>query len=156
MIGKYTFKVDADFIKRRDAHIERELANPKNKGKTADDFYYRWDCELPEYHQSLIDPNQTLTDAFEYDTIHKEYHNLDYKIDSEKGVHVSDWIQAQIDNGYIDNLVIWRWLPRNIHRIVREDMDISYEILAIVNAKEAKRLIKKNRFDWRKVNERVA
>lgn len=159
LLGKYKAKVTKDFIESRNKKIAGALKNPKNAGKKEEDFYYRWDAELPEYHQSIIDDLQELYEGFEYDTTHQILKNLDYKQDSYAGVHVSDYIQEQIDEGNIQYLVIWKWLPNNKHHVLIEESVVEYEIVAIVDAKEARELLKKstnNRFKWREVNERIS
>jgi len=159
LLGNYKTKVSKDFIQRRDKKIADALKNPKNKGKSKEDFYYRWDAELPEHHQSAIDNLQELYEGFEYDTTHRILKNLDYKQNSKSGVHVSDYIQEQIAKNNVQYLVIWEWMPHNLHRVLKEDSVVEYKIIAVVNAKEALELLKKsgnNRFNWREVNERIS
>ena len=66
---------------------------------------------------------------------------------SQKGVHISASIQKCIKEDVLDKLVIWRWLP--FYTELKEGMRVKYEILAIVDAKEAlNQLNEENRFKF--------
>ena len=163
MLGKYKAKVWPEFIVRRDRRVHEDLTSDRKKGikSTKDEHLFRKDEEFPEYHQPTIDKNQTHAPEHEkrWDTEHATLGNLDYKQDAKNGVHVSQWIQKRIEEGNIDYLVIWKWLPFGQHNVLTEDSMVEYEIIAVVNAKEALELLKKsenNRFNWREVNERIS
>jgi len=163
MLGKYKAKVWPEFIVRRDKRVTEDLISDKKKGikSTKGQHIFRKDAEFPEYHQPMIDKNQIHAPESEkrWDTNHTTLGHLDYKQDAKAGVHVSPWIQERIEEGHIDYLVIWKWLPFGLHHVLTEDYVVEYEIIAIVNAKEALELLKKsenNRFNWREVNERIS
>ena len=99
----YKGKVAKEFIVRRDERIAEDK-------RSNVDPYFQWDCEFVEWHQAKVDPFQTLYDGYEYDTTHKVLGNIDYKIYSKAGVHVSPYIQKQILEGKIDKLGIWMWV----------------------------------------------
>ena len=138
MIGTYKAVVTAEFIERRD-----KMAPEFNAG------IFGADAEFPEHHQAEIDPEQELHESWEYDTYHYEMDsNLDYKMYSQTGIHISKAIQRVIRKGITQKLVIWRWLP--FYEELTEGMEVEYEILGIVDAKEAlSKLNKENRFKFK-------
>lgn len=138
MIGTYKAVVTAEFIKYRD-----EMSQVFNAG------IFGADAEFPEHHQAEIDPEQELNESWEYDTYHYEMDsNLDYKMYSQTGIHISKAIQRVIRKGITQKLVIWRWLPFYVE--LTEGMEVEYEILGIVDAKEAlSKLNKENRFNFK-------
>lgn len=140
LVGIYAGIVSPEFI----AHRDRK-APSYNAG------IFGADAEFPEYHQVEIDPMQTLFEGWEYDTDHSVLHlALDYKMYSQDGIHVSKPIQRAIKKGKTDALVIWRWLPE--YKELQAWMQVKYEILGIVDAKEAlKKLNAKNRFTFKLV-----
>ena len=137
MIGIYQGVVSKEFIKRRDI-----MAPVFKQG------IFGADAEFPEHHQADIDDQQELNETYHYDTYHSGLSaSLDYKMHSQKGVHISKSIQKCIKEDVLDKLVIWRWLPFYIE--LKEGMRVKYEILAIVDAKEAlNELNEENRFTF--------
>lgn len=135
MIGTYTGVVSEEFIERRD-----RMAPGFNAG------VFGADAEFPEHHQAEVDPNQTLHEGWEYDTYNSELNlAIDYKMYSKDGIHISPKIQGAIRRGKIDSLAIWRWLP--YYHELEPGLKVEYEILAIVDAKEAlSKINSKNRF----------
>lgn len=108
------------------------------------------DCEFPEFHQSQIDPDQTLYKGWHYDTNHRVLGHLDYKLLSSKGVHVSDSIKKQIANGNIQYLVIWKW--KHQYKEIYLNQEVEYILLGIVDAKLALEHLKSaNYFDYNKI-----
>jgi hypothetical protein len=119
--------VTKEFIEQRNVKVAKDK-NKKNP-------FFRWDSEFPEYHQVQIDKNQTLYEGFEYDTVHAHLGNLDYKMYSKDGVHVSDYIKDKVDEGLIDYFVVWMW--NKPHEKLEEGMEVEYTILGFVDAKQA-------------------
>ena len=134
-------KVAKEFIERRDERVAEDK-------RTTVDPYFQWDCEFPEWHQSKVDPYQTLHEhPYEWDTIHKFMGNIDYKLDSKYGVKVSDYIKGLVLEGKIQKFGVWRWLKKP-HKILRLNDMVQYKILDYVDAKEAvKRLKHDGTFD---------
>ena len=127
-----------EFIEQRDEKIA--VDNNPNPD-------FRWDSEFPEFHQAEIDPKQTIYEGFEFDTIHEDLGNLDYKMYSQSGVHVSKYIQRQVAAGKIDKFVVWMWVKP--WEKLKEGMPVEYEILGQVDAKEAvKKINEENRFTF--------
>ena len=125
---RYKGKVAKEFIVRRDERVakdEREQLDP----------YFQWDCEFVEWHQAKVDPFQTLYEGYEYDTVHKVLGNIDYKIYSKAGVHLSPYIQKQILEGKIDKLGIWMWVKP--YKRLELGESVEYEIIDFVDAKQA-------------------
>ncbi len=137
MIGIHQGVVSKEFIERRDI-----MAPVFNAG------IFGADAEFPEHHQSEIDSMQELNETYHYDTYHSGLSaSLDYKMHSQKGVHISTSIQKCIKEDVLDKLVIWRWIP--FYTELKEGMRVKYEILAIVDAKEAlNQLNEENRFTF--------
>lgn len=137
MIGTYSATVTSEFIERRD-----RMAPEFNAG------VFGADAEFPEHHQAEIDPEQTLNESWEYDTYHSGLGaTLDYKMYAAAGIHVSAAIQRAIRSGKTEKLVIWRWKP--FYAELKEGMDVEYEILGVVDAKEAlSKLNRENRFTF--------
>ena len=130
--------VTQEFIERRNEIVRNDNRSDVNP-------YFQWDSEFVEWDQCQIDPQQTMYDGYEYDTVHAELGNLDYKMFSKKGVHVSAYIQKQILEGKIDQLVIWKWA--NGYKQLCEGDIVEYEILGTVEAKTVlNRLNNENRF----------
>jgi hypothetical protein len=127
-MSRYKGKVAKEFIVRRDERIAED--NRENL-----DPYFQWDCEFVEWHQAKVDPFQTLYDGYEYDTTHKVLGNIDYKIYSKAGVHVSPYIQKQIIEGKIDKLGIWMWIKP--YKRLELGESVEYEIIDFVDAKQA-------------------
>ena len=137
MIGTYMATVSEEFIERRD-----RMAPEFNAG------VFGADAEFPEHHQVEIDPSQTLNEGWEYDTYHADLNlALDYKMYSKDGIHISAAIQRAIRAGKVDSLVIWRWQP--YYQELKPGMKVKYEIMDVVDAKEALRKINsQNRFTF--------
>jgi hypothetical protein len=131
--------VNKEFIEQRNIKVAKD----KNRNP-----YFRWDCEFVEHHQAAVDRFQTLYEGFEYDTKHEHLGNLDYKIYSKAGVHISDYIQKQVKNGLIDYFAIWSW-AKPWGDPLEEGQVVEYDILGHVDAKEAiKQLNEENRFTF--------
>jgi len=123
---KFKATPDHEFIQSRDKQAKK--LSQQTRGA---------DCEFIEYHQAIVDQFQTIYEGMEYDTTHTAIGRIDYKQFAQNGVHVSTWIKARIDEGIIDALGIWRWLPNNRYVELEEDVPVQYEILEYVNAQEA-------------------
>ena len=133
MIGLYHSIVTKEFI--------------NNRSKKEHDYKHGRrgvDCEWPENHQSIIDPNQTLYEGKETDTIHKELEGLDYKQFAKVGVYVSPYTLTQIRKGITKHLPIWEWANNNRYQELYEGMEVSYRILGIVDAKKVLEYCEKN------------
>ena len=130
---------DSDFIRMRD-----------KKSKTMKMGVMGADCEFPEYHQSIVDPKQTYYYGFQYDTMHEDYGELDYKQYSHKGIHISEYTKKQIKSGKVKYIVVWKWFDNNVWKQLEEGVSVGYEICGMVDAKEAlKQLDKKtHRFPY--------
>lgn len=127
------------FITQRNQKVARD---------SRDNPYFFWDSELPEWHQCEIDPKQTMNTSWHWDTVHEELGNIDYKLFSQAGVHVSDAIQRQVKEGNIDYFGVWMWATR--HQQLQEGVEVEYDLLGYVDAKEAIKKINKatNRFKF--------
>lgn len=136
MIGTYKATVTPEFIQHRNRQAPKYNAG-----------VFGADAEFPEHHQVTIDAEQTLHEAWEYDTYHSGMDSrLDYKMYSQAGIHISPAIQRAIKANKTDKLVIWRWID---YTELREGMEVEYEILGIVDAKESIRnLDRHNRFEF--------
>ena len=128
MIGTYTGIVTAEFIKRRDYMVSQPNWNAGIRGA---------DAEFPEWHQALIDPNQTLYEEWEWDTNHSLYGTLDYKQFAKPGIKISSPIIKVIKQDKTENLPIWRWSNGNRWVELTEGMEVSYDIMGVVNARQA-------------------
>ena len=130
---------DSDFIRMRD-----------KKSKTMKMGVMGADCEFPEYHQSIVDPKQTYYYGYQYDTMHEDYGELDYKQYSAKGIHVSEYTKKQIESGKVKYIVVWKWFNNNVWKQLEEGVSVGYEICGMVDAVEAlKQLDKKtHRFPY--------
>lgn len=137
MIGTYKATVTPEFIQHRNRQAPKYNAG-----------VFGADAEFPEHHQVTIDEEQILYEKWEYDTYHTGLEcSMDYKMHSHSGIHVSPAIQRVITAGKTDKLVIWRWLPEYVE--LEAGMEVEYEILAIVDAKESIRnLDRHNRFEF--------
>lgn len=136
---RYKGKVTKEFIEQRD----RKVSADKNKNPE-----FRWDCEFVEHHQAAVDRAQTLYEGYEYDTLHRDLGRLDYKIYSKAGVHISEYIQKQVNKGIIDYFAIWSW-AKPWEGPLEEGQVVEYDILGHVDAKEAiKHLNEENRFTF--------
>lgn len=134
--------VSKEFINRRQLRVNKDKRNDVNP-------YFQWDCEFVEFHQCEVDPQQTVYKGYEYDTVHEEFGNLDYKLYSKAGVHISPYIQRQIRKGLIDHLVIWRW--ENGYKQLTEGAEVEYNIIGTIPAKFVlDKLNAENRFDYDK------
>lgn len=137
--GLCTGTVSAEFIEKRDVHVERIM---REEGVKEEDAIRRWDCEFPEQHQSLIDPLQTLFEGNEkythhcFDTIDEELDNCDYKQNSQKGVHISSFIYDRCEDGTIDHIVVWEWANGNRHKRLYINDEVSYIVLGAVPAQQ--------------------
>ena len=141
MLGTYTGIVTAEFIKRRDIMVSQPNWKAGIMGA---------DAEFPEQHQAMIDLDQTLYEGWQYDTIHSEYGNVDYKQYSQAGVKISPAIKRVIEQGITDNLAIWKWSNGNRWVELKEGMEVSYNIIGIRDAKECiSKLNHENRFTFR-------
>jgi hypothetical protein len=140
MLGTYTGIVTAEFIKRRDYMVSQPNWKAGIRGA---------DAEFPEWHQALIDPNQTLYEGWEWDTNHLLYGTQDYKQFSQAGVLISPDIQKVIEQDITDNLAIWEWSNGNRWVELKEGMEVSYDIIGIRDAKECiSKLNHENRFTF--------
>lgn len=136
---RFKVKPSKEFISQRDAKVKQdERDNP----------HFFWDSELPEWHQCEVDPKQTMYPGWYFDTIHEDLGHIDYKLYSKAGVHVSKAIQNQVKTGNIDYFGIWMWA--NGHKQLKEGVEVEYDLLGFVDAKEALKLLdpKTNRFEF--------
>ena len=117
---------DSDFIRMRD-----------KKSKTMKMGIMGADCEFPEYHQSIIDPKQTYYYGFQYDTMHEDYGELDYKQYSHKGIHISEYTKKQIESGKVKYIVVWKWFNNNVWKQLEEGVSVGYELCGMVDAVKA-------------------
>lgn len=127
--GCYSATVTPEFIARRDKMVEHLDAGIRGAN-----------CEFPEHDQARRDPNQVLSKDGEmrYDTMHLvDNVTLDYKQYAKSGVHISPFIKRSILLGHTQKLVIWKWRPNNFAPDLNENTQVSYEILGVVDAKEA-------------------
>ena len=149
--GVYESVVTHEFIERRDAIIAGILKKGKD---TKLDLIRRYNCEWPEHHQATIDPNQTLYEGNQYDTIHTKLGNCDYKQYAKIGIHIGKFIQKQVNNNKIDNFVIWKWYPNNWSVTLEENKNVTYEIIGVINAKFALKFLDHgDRFPYEEVME---
>lgn len=120
---------------------------------------FRGTCELPEYHQCEVDPNQTLFESKhdngyrEADTVHKELGNLDYKIDSKEGVYLSESTEKNIKAGNINGILVWSWIDWPNPALKVGDK-LSYVIKGWIDGNEALKLMDKStrRVKYTKLN----
>lgn len=139
---KFKGIVTQEFIDRRQKRVVKDTRTDVNP-------YFQWDSEFVEYHQCQVDPQQKMYEGYEYDTTHSEFGNLDYKMYSKTGVHVSQYIQKQIRKGLIDHLVIWKWT--NGYKQLYKGDEVEYNILGTVPANFIlDKLNEENRFDYDK------
>ena len=123
--GVYTSVASPEFIKRRDKFI--------GDG----DDYYRKDAEFPEWHISEHLPHVSLNESWQWDTDDDKFPRNDLKQNSKNGVHISYPVEKNIRRGIVKYLTIWEWHPNNRHRKVVLGESYTWEILGIVDAKEA-------------------
>jgi len=124
-----------------------------------DSSLFRGTCELPEYHQCDVDPNQTLTVSNQSngyragDTKHKLLGIADYKIDHQDGPLLSDDTKKNILNGTVKIIVVWTWMTWPSDRLKIGD-ELTYRIKGWIDAKEALALRdpKTKRVKYKKLN----
>lgn len=134
--------VTQEFIDRRQERVSKDTRTDVNP-------YFQWDSEFVEWHQCQLDPQQTMYEGYEFDTIHTKFGRVDYKLYAKKGVHVGRWIQKQIMEGLIDHLVIWKW-THGYKRLYKGD-EVEYDILGTVPASFVLgKLNEEDRFDYDK------
>lgn len=137
MIGEYTGIPWASYIAERDVHVQRIM---KKEKVTEENAIRRWDCEFPEKHQCLIDPNQTLFEGNEthkhhcIDTVHTVFQNLEYKQNSKEGVRIGHFTYTQLINNVVQNVIVWEWSNRNMHKRLYINEEVSYKILGMMSA----------------------
>ena len=118
---------------------------------------FRGACELPEYHQCEVDPNQKLfppsgKNGFRAaDTIHSIIGACDYKIDSKDGIYISECTQKHIDNGTIKALVVWSWSTVPTDSLQVGDK-LSYTIKGWIDVKDILKINSDRRFKYTKLN----
>ena len=102
---------------------------------------FRGACELPEYHQCEVDPNQVLFESThsngyrEADTVHLKWGNLDYKIDSKEGIYISESTEKNIKNGIIDAILVWSWVDWPTPEMKVGDK-VSYKVKGLIDGQE--------------------
>ena len=135
--GVYSGAPTAKFIEKRDKHVAR------TKNDTETNKYRRWDSEFPE--NNIVDHREDLKifEGIEYDNIHKEYGNLDFKMFAKIGVKINYFPQEQILLGNIQHFVVWKWVEPWSSPL-RENQEYSYEILGMVDAHKALNALKYN------------
>jgi hypothetical protein len=124
-----------------------------------DSSLFRGACELPEYHQCDVDPNQTLTVSTQRngyragDTEHKLLGIADYKIDHKDGPYMGDDTVKNIDKGIVKIIVVWSWITWPNDGLKVNDR-LSYKIKGWIDAKEALALRDPvtKRFKYKKLN----
>jgi hypothetical protein len=102
---------------------------------------FRGSCELPEHHQCIVDPNQTLTIANEKgyrigDTEHAILGITDYKIDHQDGLYLGNDTEKNISNDKIKIIVVWTWITWPNDYLKTGD-ELTYKIKGWIDAKEA-------------------
>ena len=120
---------DKDFIKERDQ--KSEWWSPR-----------RADAEFPEWHQIQIDPLQKKYfnekgEVYDADVIHEKYGICDYKQFAKAGFKVSGNTEKAIKAGIVENIIVWRWSNKNRWDPLQEGKSVGYDIVGIVDAKEA-------------------
>lgn len=150
--GLHTGKPPADWIESRDIHVARVM---KEEGISEEDAIRRWDCEFPEYHQSLIDPLQTLFEGNEkythhhFDTIDRDLENCDYKQNSRNGVHLSSFVYNCLKKGITNHIIVWEWADKNRHKRLYANEEVSYIILGAVPAQQVIKNAKQVGYDYK-------
>ena len=119
---------------------------------------FKGTCELPEYHQCDVDPNQKLTlpDKKGYrlgDTEHALLGLTDYKIDHQDGPLMGNDTVKNINSGKIKIIIVWTWMTWPSDRLKSGD-ELTYRIKGWIDAKEALALRdpKTKRFKYKKLN----
>jgi hypothetical protein len=145
---KYSFTVEQYHI-----DIRNKAAKTYNGSNL-----FKGTCELPEYHQCDIDPNQKLTLANEKgyrlgDTEHSILGLTDYKIDHQDGPYLGDDTVKNIKSGKIKIIVVWTWMTWPNDYLKSGD-ELTYRIKGWIDAKEALALRDPitGRFKYKKLN----
>jgi hypothetical protein len=120
---------DKDFIKERD----------ERSGWWSP---HRADAEFPEWHQVQIDPLQEKYfnekgEQYNADVIHEKYGICDYKQFAKDGFKISENTENAINNNIVKNIIVWRWSNNNRWSPLEEGKSVGYDIMGIVDAKEA-------------------
>lgn len=112
--------------------------------------FYRADAEFPETHQCEVDVNQREYPGYFADTFWDDVGIVDYKQYAKDGVKLSEFCQTQIKVGLVTHICVWRWFNNNIHEELFEGKSIGYELLGLVDANEALKVLdeKTNRFPY--------
>lgn len=120
---------DKDFIKERDK--KANLWSPR-----------RADAEFPEWHQVLIDPLQEKYfnkkgEVYDADVVHKKLGICEYKQFAKAGFKISNNTEKAIIAGIVEKIIVWRWSNNNRWDPLQEGKSVGYDIVGIVDAKEA-------------------
>ena len=101
----------------------------------------RWEAEFPEYHQCQVDSKQEVYWGFQYDTMHEDLGEMEYKQFAKKGVKLSPYTQARIKDGTVKYIVVWKWADRNRWTPLEANKQANYEICGYVEANRALELL---------------
>ena len=101
----------------------------------------RWEAEFPEYHQCQVDSKQEVYWGFQYDTIHEDLGEMEYKQFAKKGVKLSPYAQDRIKDGTVKYIVVWKWADGNRWTPLEANKQANYEICGYVEANRALELL---------------
>lgn len=101
----------------------------------------RWEAEFPEYHQCQVDSKQEVYWGFQYDTMHEDLGEMEYKQFAKKGVKLSPYTQDRIKDGTVKYIVVWKWADGNRWTPLEANKQANYEICGYVEANRALELL---------------
>ena len=142
----YAAKITKEFIDYRDARA----LEPKWLASSRDEEHARQraDYEFAEWHQSQIDPGQTLLseDPYGPDTLCQYTGNNDYKYLAFHGALVENHARELIEQGRTDVLRLWKWVhpTKPFGPSLKLGQEVEYQICGIVNGKESLKHLKRD------------
>ena len=127
----FTAVPDKDFIEERD-----------KKGSNYRAGFMGADAEFPEYHQIKIDPLQKKYfnekgQQYNADVVHEKYGICEYKQYSKRGFLISKNTERAIKNNIVEKIIVWKWSKNNRWEPLVEGKSVGYDIIGIIDAKEA-------------------
>ena len=148
MIGKYEYKLEGENGKRILTRVQDFAVQHIADGKSKEEAYRRTSCEIPEMVVGITCKDFEYSPKFEYDGIYNE-RTCDFKQYAKSGIHVGPHPQRWVKEGKIQDFVIWKWLPNNFYTgPFTLGSTVKFEILGIVDAKEALQTLEENRFAY--------
>jgi len=155
MIGKYKYKLEGENGKRILTRVKDFAEQHIADGMDEEEAYRRTSCEIPEMVVAIECIDFELNKFSHKDPYDGTYNErkCDFKQYAKSGIHVGPHPQRWVKEGKIQDFVIWKWLPNNFYAGRWSERftlgsTVEFEILGIVDAKEALQTLEENRFKY--------